>query len=403
MGEVPAFPAEHGSLDSFPRGYHFTRKYLEALENMLKGLGATSLPTDEEKSVEIKKANARLIDKGLTTGGENTERKFPAAPTPRGMIPDGGGMPPGLIAGGRPMGRGGRGVTVTRAGSTDDATLEGTRIATENKARQGPIYASVQNSLRPVLSEGVPANEAALWTAQVHLWVTGEILAAIGETIEESLKGPVGRGKKAWVAKSGIKRLVELDVDDQYAIGGAKTVAKSSSRKIKRPTGALGMGGMDMGGMVGGGPRAPRGGADSESFTRRICDKRRDVVHYSFTVIMDPKYLPALQRNLMRQNYHTILDQPSMVQEVPDETSGYSYGHDPIMRVTIRGELLLLTDWERGTWLAKEKKWSQQLPPLMPKDVLVRLKASGALRPEDQKRLTGEAGAGSKRTRSSRR
>ena len=89
--------------------------------------------------------------------------------------------------------------------------------------------------------------------------------------------------------------------------------------------------------------------------------------------------------------------------EVPDETSGYSYGHDPIMRVTIRGELLLLTDWERGTWLAKEKKWSQQLPPLMPKDVLVRLKASGALRPEDQKRLTGEAGAGSKRTRSSRR
>ena len=184
------------------------------------------------------------------------------------------------------------------------------------------------------------------------------------------------------MANSGIKRLVDLDVVDQYALGAEKTAAKAPS---KRTAGATGFPGMSGGG---GGPAVPRGRGDSESFTRRTCDKRRDVVHYSFTVIMDPKYLPALQKNLMKQNYHTILDQPSLVQEVPDDTSGYCYGYDPIMKVTIRGELLLLTDWER---------------PLMPKVVLARLRASDALRPEDQKRLTGDTGSGSRLTRNTGR
>ena len=77
------------------------------------------------------------------------------------------------------------------------------------------------------------------------------------------------------------------------------------------------------------------------------------------------------------------------------------------MSVTIRGELLLLTAWERGTWNEKENTWA--LPPLMPRQMLERFSAQGrsaALRQEDTRRdyygerprYTGQRAAGDDNT-----
>jgi hypothetical protein len=95
-----------------------------------------------------------------------------------------------------------------------------------------------------------------------------------------------------------------------------------------------------------------------------------DVVRYSFTVVMPVRYLLDLEQNLLKRNYHTVLRVD--IQDVPDDPeSKYFYGSAPVKLVTIQGELLLLTDWER---------------PLMPEQSLVQL-GSAALRPEDLERV----------------
>jgi hypothetical protein len=60
------------------------------------------------------------------------------------------------------------------------------------------------------------------------------------------------------------------------------------------------------------------------------------------------------------------------------------YGPDAVIQVIFKGELLLLTSWERGKYNSADNKWDS--PPLIPKDVLAVLPAS-ILRPEDAKRL----------------
>jgi hypothetical protein len=120
--------------------------------------------------------------------------------------------------------------------------------------------------------------------------------------------------------------------------------------------------------------KGPGGGArPSEqriaTLTGRVCNQQYDVVHYNFTVVMPVRHLQQLERNLMSLNYHTVLNvqmhsAPVMIDSL------YYFGNDPVMRITISGELLLLTSWERGTWDAEKDDWSAELPPLMPVEIV---------------------------------
>jgi len=67
----------------------------------------------------------------------------------------------------------------------------------------------------------------------------------------------------------------------------------------------------------------------------------------------------------------------------------YYYGIDPVVKVTMECELLLLTAWERGTYDQETEEWSQEYPPLVPVEVLRSLQevAPEALRSGDIKRL----------------
>ena len=120
--------------------------------------------------------------------------------------------------------------------------------------------------------------------------------------------------------------------------------------------------------------------------TQRICNQQYDVIHYSFTVIMSSRKLLELERALMARNYHTVLSVE--MQEVPQvEDKYYYYGPEPVMEVTMYCELLLMTDWERGKYDSKNKKWFEKYQPLMPIDVLGDLDQAGVLRREDIDRL----------------
>ena len=70
----------------------------------------------------------------------------------------------------------------------------------------------------------------------------------------------------------------------------------------------------------------------------------------------------------------------------------YYYGTEPVMQVTIKGELLLLTGWERGTADPNTPgKFLDKYPPLVPTEMLQQQFPPGpgnpALRPEDAARL----------------
>ena len=122
-----------------------------------------------------------------------------------------------------------------------------------------------------------------------------------------------------------------------------------------------------------------------DTLTQHIANPVFDVVNYSFTVVMPTRFLPVLEENLMKQNYHVILnEQISRVTE-DDQTKTnelYYYGADPVRKVTIEAQLLLLADWTRGQWDAKNKKWLRF--PLMPLEEM-QILSPGALRNEDRK------------------
>jgi hypothetical protein len=139
------------------------------------------------------------------------------------------------------------------------------------------------------------------------------------------------------------------------------------------------------GGMPGAMPGAMPGGGGSSGasggaigLTGHYSCPDYDVVQYTFTVIMPLRYVVALEENLLRQNYHTILkvDLAPLTGEANAAAGSvqvsYYYGSDALAQVTFRGEMLLLTSWQRGapdtTAGATPGKWLVE--PLIPADVL---------------------------------
>ena len=125
------------------------------------------------------------------------------------------------------------------------------------------------------------------------------------------------------------------------------------------------------------------------------------MLQYNFCVIMSSRYLADLQRNLLRENLHTILDVTiSSVDRIEqadrsvsdaDQENFYYYGPDPVVVVAIRGELLLLTDWVRGSYNEPDRQWER--PPLIPAEALKQFVPQQALRPEDVSRIEESAPA----------
>jgi hypothetical protein len=227
-------------------------------------------------------------------------------------------------------------------------------------ARQAVRVGSAQDKLIYIGPESLdvvfpqPANDPSderLWDAQINLWVTSEILGAIG-SFNEEIVAEIQQARPdepVSVGISGVKRLMRLSV---VVPGGAGGTALA--------------------------------GAASRALTKRESTQLYDPVYYEFTVIMPLRYVGRFQKELMNRNYHTILglQMAPMVQGPQDL---YYYGPEAVMRVTFTGELLLLTAWARGTWDPAADAWSTEYPPLMPKAILAKLPA-GALRPEDKNR-----------------
>jgi hypothetical protein len=325
---IPAFPIDEKQYETLNLKYDVTQTYYKKLVALLDPLAPAVPPTEAEIEAETT-VQAKTIRDKLKRERMNA-----------------------IAAGEEPPADPGTGAIATQA------RKKASDVVRLKKASSGMIYAS-EGALDVVFPDPDPlAPFEKLWQAQVNLWVTSDILAAIQAVNTTATEGAESRN----ILTSGIKRLLKIDVVNEYVKG-----------KVPLAT-----------------PGNRRGATSSlpieKNLTQRVCSQQADVVHYSFTVIMPTKYMLLLQRELMDRNFHTVLGiEMTNVAAEPDNL--HYYGTDPVMQVTLNCELLLLTAWERGTWDAKSKTWTE--PALMPVKVLETLEKS-SLRAEDRNRM-GEA------------
>jgi len=375
---IDAFPLQENLYEQYGLRYTFRTQYGGAILSLRQTLKPVLLSEDQiaaEIAKEQKRIESELMHKAALERKEEDEgAESGSTVRPRGSVD---------------------------AGIAARAAEQARENVTIRLARRGRMFVD-QGAMDDYWAD-VPFSPMIafdkLWEAQVNLWVHQEIFRAINTTNSDVLGAG---GKSDDVVNAPIKRLVSVTINasplDNSLPGEGTGKARTRDAEYMPPIPPMMIpqpgGGYKSAG--GGGPTKASVTVTADTLTQRVSNTDYDVTRYAFTVVMPSRFLPQLQRNLLASNHHTILD-VDMVPLGGEGTAGsgqagfqdyHYYGPEPVVTVTIRGELLLLTAWERGTWDDKEHKWVY--PPLMPKQMLGRFQAEGrsaALRPEDTRRL----------------
>ena len=414
----PAFPFDANVWEKNQLASRFVGLYHEQLAALLASLNPTGLPTPAEIAEEAeyqekiiqRRERIRLKSEKETAAGKTPAKTTTPARgvvpgmTPEVMDPEMGMMPP--VPGRTPA----AGKSGSFSAEANDRAQDILRV---RKAQQGAIYVD-DSPFHLVFAKGVLLSKAEpekLWDAQQGLWVQSDIVAAINDTIQtaqDQQKIPAGQRS---VITSPIKRLMNVTVGKSDSAAKKKTVEQNiyggmggypgggqwgpSPEDMPMPPGARNVptptrsGGYSRAST----PAAP--GEKPNTLTQNSANKVFDVVDYSFTVLMPTRYLPLLQESLLKRNYHVILNMqiepPDGETAVSKNAAGgaeglYYYGVEPLRKVTISGQLLLVAGFTRGLWDDENKQWLRE--PLMPLEVMKSLETA-ALRPEDQQLIDG--------------
>jgi hypothetical protein len=191
------------------------------------------------------------------------------------------------------------------------------------KARDGKVYIDDSALKRYFAANLTTAPFFQLWESQVNLWVTQEVLQAIASTnqglFDWRKKEEVGPSEDS-VLTSAVKRLEKLDIKESFVPG---------QRGAGGERGGAGLGG-------------------------RGTNDQYGVIRYQFVVVMPPRHVERLLRTLMLQNYHVVV--ATVISEIPlRDREEYYYGPEPVMRVEIDAEMLLLLEWAKDKMPDDEK------------------------------------------------
>jgi hypothetical protein len=393
---IPAFPINEALYRDYGLKYTFTQRYIDAIRGLLKSLNPTRAPTNDEIQANQLEWERRL---SLEYSMEEAKMRASGAISNPGA---GGGAPaqPGAM-------------TPDLAASAQAKALESAKIS---KAKAGALYANDQSMHFVFAQPESNPTDVRLWQAQLNLWVTRDIIEAINATNNDVFANNDKIPRN--VLNAPVKRLVKITINGNYVITNPADAAAIAVAAPTTP--AVAPGGRRREEEEDEGPRrqsviaAPTAEAElqvgdvgtqqlASGLTHRASNPDYDVLHYSFTVVMPTRFLPVLERNLLSQNYHTVLEVQAAVPEKAVSLEGgaandsqlYYYGTEPVMQVTIKGEMLLLTAWERGTVDAATNKFLDKYPPLVPAEMLQQQfptvppdAGNPALRPEDVARLT---------------
>ena len=409
--KIPAFPIDKQLYENYPLQYQCASRYLARREELLASLNPAAPPTPSE----ITEATTGLAgDDGL----EGQDRP----PTPLRTYPPGGptgpsspyGRPDGRMFGPEriPFRRTVGPTELTAPGEKSEARLALGRLIIQ-KAGAGDIYADEGSLYKALYSADQKYPFGELWRAQVSLWVLEDITAAIRETNrlgraadwDDAKKRAKAKGSEetakpilAGVPGAAVKRLLSTNVHGYVIKAGGSdglSAVTADGMPFDRGVGAAGAAGPGGLSYLGGTSQVT-----PPALTRRGCGKLYDVVHYDFTVIIPARHLHLLYEQLMLRNFHTIIDDHVVQLGVIGRQTGpgrglnvgggaavaaneahYYYGPEPVVQVTVTGELLLLTEWHRGP-IDAEKRERIVDKALMPESVLKMIwqQDAGALR-----------------------
>ncbi len=387
--KVPVFPMNEKRYRDESLGLLFPRQYIKDMQDLLAIVKAVAPPTAEDLRNEATRFGAK--DAAASPGNPGVPAMPDAAPGPdtggrmqlrqlRGMGERGGDTAV------RPM----TPVVQPTGGDAnkpveDTAETKAMRNLIWKYSREGWIYADRDSLFIPSVMTETGASkeydESELWMAQVGMWVQKDVLQAIQKTNEAAQKANANEEVQG-VAASAVKRLVNFSFHGycmKGSAGGGKLAYLHNSMT--------------------------RGADIPPGLTGRVTCPAYDVLHYDFTVVIPMGYLRELYKNLRLQNFHTVLD--VQIEPVTDPTSSGSfgsspmgssgsalspfyYGTEPVVQVTIVGELLVMADASRGRMDPNTKQWDPAYPPLMPKAILNLMKNldASAIRPEDTARMS---------------
>jgi len=391
-GSVKAFPLDR-EVTEFDYSFEFTGQYRASIERMLRTLNPTAPPSQDEIDAHVEQWENQLMQ----------EQEVKAE---RGKTAQQVGTPArwGAPSFGDAQGYAQQNVSAEAKG-------RGVQSAVISKARAGEIYVGL-SSLDVMFPSSMTGRRIPeLWQAQLNLWVTGDVLEAIRKTNDQVFTQYGLEDSDRNVFNAAVKRLVRLDIDEAYVLPPSDTDGGYSPSPSP-----VGPGGgvyehqgemmrekmmMESASAMPAASEIPSRSKAATGLTKRGSNRMHDVLQYNFCVIMSSRYLADLQRNLLRENLHTILDVTiSSVDRIEqadrsvsdaDQENFYYYGPDPVVVVAIRGELLLLTDWVRGSYNEPDRQWER--PPLIPAEALKQFVPQQALRPEDVSRIEESAPA----------
>jgi len=393
--KVSAFPYENNAQFNIAQySLAFTGKYIAELQAMVAALKPTAAPSQAD----------------ITAHGMQWQNQLQQDQEEQGQ-PSGG--PAGRTGAARLSVRPGAALESRSQGLSDEAKRRGRQSAVMARAMSGQVYLDMANLDRvypyPV-HDGKPEE---LWFTQLNLWITRDILEAIRQTNEEAFNQRGAAANQRVVPNAAVKRLMSLNIDENYVAAPSQRPGSAAGTPAPTVTPRAPQG-MDMMQQYLEMERAEaaaeeqaeamealpsgltvKGQRTAEGLTQRGCTADYDVIYYDFTVVIPSRYVLALQRNLMAQNYHAIRNikmtqvdmEKGSTQVKAEGHADYYYGPDDVMEVKIEGELLLLTDWERGTHDPASGAWT--LPALMPVEVLKAAfpENSTALRDADRTRM----------------
>jgi hypothetical protein len=350
---IPAFPIDEDKYSRFGGRLLFTTEYVKRMGELRESLDPVEPYTAEELTVETARQERRLerehqlkVQREIV---QAEERAREAGESVEGIAE--------RIR--QEMGKGDFGARAE--------AIARNRLQTA-KAREGKMYVP-EAALDLVFPVPVDqARDTRLWMAQLNLWITTDLVAAIRQTVDEAF-GDLPPEKRN-LLNSAVRHLVRVEIPEDY-VGGL---------------GAGGYMGDPAGGRGGRGDLGGRGGADrdtammaaagamgSATLTKQSTTKEYEVMHYSFSVVMPIEHIFRLQENLLERNLHTVLRiEISDLQRRgdADQRGAYYYGQDMVAQVTFYCELLTFSAWTRGTGTVEDKTLQWRRPPLMPREVL---------------------------------
>ncbi len=228
-----------------------------------------------------------------------------------------------------------------------------------------------------VSDPGAPSSEEC-WFGQVAFWIQQDLVQLFSDL---NLASAERMEQQPSVANATVKRIVYIEIDESYYV---------TDLKQQRPSGIPGLGpgpGPTGGyapppGMFGPGWRQPgmwgyprvsprpsrsrrrrTSGRQLKPFTERSSNDNADVLHFSFSVIIDSRRINEFLDLFSRKNLYTILNVSLSREDVEidkrdfesfdisenfnpgkDADEDLVYGTDPIVRLDIDAELLLLRE-----------------------------------------------------------